>query len=305
MPDLSPEGVPDMSSFKVLFDGDRHDIDADVLLTSVGNIASLLSGINEEVDADKDIRIKIEAPERGSFDLDINLLTEVASLAMGQSDAVAYAEALVSIAVSVFDLHKFLGGEEPEALHVEGENVIVEDGDGNEMEVSQTVNNFYFGDASAEELLQEIFSALQEDENVDGLRLQDPETEEDRFEARREEFSRLAGEEADDERETRTNEVRDTVTIVRVVFDRDRKWQFIRDGNPISAPIDDLGFWARVESREDRFGQGDRLDVTITREQEFEPAVNDWVTKFRTITQVYEHIPADEQGNLFDDEGQE
>ena len=54
------------------------------------------------------------------------------------------------------------------------------------------------------------------------------------------------------------------LTILKAVFKRGlRKWQFVWNGVPISAPIKDPTFFDKLEAREYVFGQGDVLDAVL------------------------------------------
>ncbi|WP_251942237.1 hypothetical protein [Salinibacter ruber] len=303
MPDSA--GEPDTSRFNVYFAGNRSDIGAEVLLTSIGNMTELLSYVNEQTDSEKDIKITVEAPERGSFGIDVNLLTDTAGLMMGQGDVVAYTEALVSTLMGLFELHQFLDGEKPRSIDVEGnENYVITNSDGNEIHVDKTVHNHYFGDEEPEQLIRVLFASLEKDENIDSFHIRDPERDESGFASKREEFDRLAGKIGE---EPRTRTVRDehvSVTITRVVFDDPgRRWEFLYQGDRIGAKIDDVGFWTQIRTRDMSFRRGDRLEVDLVREQEFSETLNDWETKNRTVIEVHDHIPASEQGDLFDEPG--
>jgi len=73
-------GELDMSQFKVIYEGNQHDIRADVLLDSIGSVTDLVSTVNENLGDDRDLKIRISAPERGSFGIDLSLSALVGSL---------------------------------------------------------------------------------------------------------------------------------------------------------------------------------------------------------------------------------
>lgn len=301
MEDLS-SGEIDMSQFKVIYEGDQHDIRADVLLESVGSVTDLVSTVNDNLGDDRDLKIRISAPERGSFGIDLSLLTDMATMAMSQ-ETLTYTSALVGTVTGLYQLHQWLGGEDPDQIEQSGDATRVYKNDGDVKEFGPDVVNIYLGDDEAREQLDNTYDSTKRDNRVEGFRIEDPETGEEKFRADRREFDELSGSDRDDEPETRTVSDRVDVTVVRVIFDPERKWQFLLGGDKISAKIEDVGFWARVENQQEQFASSDRMEVELERKQEYDPNLEDWVTQEYQIIQVYDHWKAGgEQRNMFEGE---
>jgi len=296
----------DMSAFKVLYAGERHDIDAEVLLSSVDEITGLVSEINDDMGGDQDLQIRISAPERGSFSFDLQLIADATEMVIDYSDeALKYTGQLVALVVGLFKLRELLGSDDPEEVESENGETRVTAKDGTVLVVDKSVWNIYASDEEVRGRLARNFEALDRDDSIEGFHLKDPDTGDDKFRVPREEFSRLAGKDKEEDRRSRELVEEVTLTLLRVVFDPNRRWQFLLDGEPLSAPVDDMGFWVRVRTGEESFRQGDRLVADLKRKQEFDPKLNDWVTKTRKVVEVKEHIPRDEQGNLFDRDDRE
>jgi hypothetical protein len=292
-------GNLDMSQFKVIYEGNQHDIRADVLLDSIGSVTDLVSTVNENLGDDRDLKIRISAPERGSFGIDLSLLSDVATMAMSE-DTVTYTAALVGTLTGLYELHKWLGGEDPDQVEDEGDTIRVYQNDGNVKEFDADVVNIYLGDDDAREELDSTYESTQRDDRVEGFRIEDADTGEEKFRADRKEFEELSGADRDDEPDRRTVSDRAQVTVVRVIFDPDRKWEFLWEGDKLSARINDVGFWARVENREEQFASSDRMEVELERVQEYDPNLEDWVTQDYEITQVNDHWKAGgEQQTMF------
>jgi len=298
----TPPGKLDMSQFKVVYEGDQHDIRADVLLDSIGSVTDLVSTVNSELGGGTNIKIRISAPERGSFGIDLSLLTDVATQVLS-NDVVTYTSALVSTVTGLYQLHKHLGGEDPDQIEQDGNENRVYNNDGDVKVFDSDVVNIYQGEDDARNQLDGTYDATRKDDRVEGFRIEDAETGEEKFRAEEEEFDQLAGSDRDDEPDTRMVSDRVEVTVVRVIFDPERKWQFLWEGNKISAKINDVGFWARVDNGQEQFASSDRMEVELERKQEYDPKLEDWVTQDYEVTQVHSHWKAGgEQQTMFRDE---
>ena len=55
------------NEFKIKFDGELNQIDANTLINSLINVTSIIQEINESFDTKKIIEIKIKALSKGSF----------------------------------------------------------------------------------------------------------------------------------------------------------------------------------------------------------------------------------------------
>ncbi len=298
----SSEGEPDMSEFKVIYEGDQHDIRADVLLDSIGSVTDLVSTINSEVGGGRDIKIRISAPERGSFGIDLTVLTDIATTVMSE-EVVTYTGSLVGTMTGLYELHKHLFGEDPDQVQEDGNDVHVENRDGDVKVFDKTVVNIYNGNDDARDDLDGTYESTLKDDRVEGIRIEDSETGEEKFRADREEFDELSGGDREDELEEREVQDRVTLTVVRVIFDPNRKWEFLLDGEKISAKIEDIGFWARVNNLEEEFSSSDRMEVELVRSQKYDPSLEDWSTEEYTIVQVYDHWKAGgQQGDFFDED---
>ncbi|MDD7384775.1 MAG: hypothetical protein SPI12_01660 [Actinomycetaceae bacterium] len=90
-----------------------------------------------------------------------------------------------------------------------------------------------------------------------------------------------------------------TVEIVQLTLQGNYRWRFTDGGSTFTALMDDEEFKARITSRSVRFAEGDQLVVQM-KERQVKRA--DGQLKLdKTITKVYEHIPAPVQTVLLFD----
>lgn len=276
----------------------------DVLLDSVGAVTNLVSEINTEVTGrDRDLKIRVSAPERGSFGIDSSLLSDAAELVMSAKEEIGVAASLVVTMTNLYQLHRWLGGEDPEEVEQDGGTTRVYRNNGDVTEFDTDVVHLYQESDDIRNELDETYEATKRDERVGGFRIEDPETGEEKFRADRSEFEALSDRgEADEETQTVTDQ-NETVTLTRVPLDDpERRWEILWDGKRVGVEVTDLGFHAQVQTRSISFQRGDRLEVDLEREQEFNETLNAWETTDHKITTVHSYISAGEQGDLFSED---
>jgi hypothetical protein len=85
--------------------------------------------------------------------------------------------------------------------------------------------------------------------------------------------------------------------IFKLVWDKDRKWEFLYRGIKISAPIADESFFKLIDKGE-HFAKGDSLEVDLHITQIFDNSVNTFINESYLIKKVRKHIRRAEQGSL-------
>ena len=90
---------------------------------------------------------------------------------------------------------------------------------------------------------------------------------------------------------------------MKVVFQRNRKWEFIYQGNKISAEIVDDEFWNKINVLGLRFGKGDILTVDLEITQIFDYDANVYLNKSYRVLKVlgYRQAPRQIQLDLTDE----
>jgi hypothetical protein len=293
-----------MSSFKVVYEGDQHDIEAAVLLDSIGSVTDLVSKVNKELGDDKrDLKMRISAPERGSFGIDLSLLTEAAGTVMSVQEEISYTASLVTLITALYKLHQFLGADDPAKTEQQGDTYRVYNNDGDVQEYDADVVQIYLQSEDARDKLNETYRSTKRDERVEGFRIEDPETGEHQFRADREEFERLSGPKEEEEEIRTVEDEEELVTLTRVPLDDpERRWEILWEGERVGVDVEDIGFLAKVQMGDVSFRRGDRLSIDLEREQEYNRTLEDWETTNYIIKTVHNYIPAGEQTDLFDDE---
>jgi hypothetical protein len=102
-----------------------------------------------------------------------------------------------------------------------------------------------------------------------------------------------------DTNQKRAVEVDTVLNLIKIVFEKDRKWDFIYNGNKISATITDPDFYDDVLERKYSFTSGDTLEVRLQIFQEFDQRANTYINRDYKVIKVNKHIPVLLQVDLF------
>src|SRR3989338_8377543 len=117
--------------FKIKFDGQLHQVEANTLINSLINISAILEESNTEIHPDEKIEIKIKALSEGSFL--IHLLVEGVknAQAMITAGSLATGANLITILTGLFIIKKHLSGKAPKNTKEENEKVSITNEKGN------------------------------------------------------------------------------------------------------------------------------------------------------------------------------
>ena len=119
-------------------------------------------------------------------------------------------------------------------------------------------------------------------------------TDNESFSVPKDDFSALAQKvEIPGENKRKDVKNSETVYIVKPVLEKSptRRWEFIWNGNRVSANITDMGFLEKMEQGEYRFGAGDKMVVDLQINQVLNPMYNAWLNESYQIILIHEHIP--------------
>lgn len=285
------------NEFKIKFDGQLYQVDAQTFITSLVNISAIIQEVNQELQTDKKIDIKIKAIEKGSFIAGLSL-QEVAMASQGlfNSQDLAVAANIVTVLVGLYTLKKHLGGKKAKKVEEQGDKISIE----NDKGIIQIFDNRSYGIFTRNQVVNDAisnnFAVLEDDPSVSGFEILNP-SDKVLFEAEREEFNALSIKSEAIEEDKKENIVVATVVVHKIVFDDRYKWEFYYNGNKISAYVTDADFFSRINLGE-KFSKGDSLKVDLQINQIFDPSVNIYVNHSYQINKVHEHMPRAEQSKL-------
>jgi len=294
-------GKIDNKKVEIKFGGDLHEIDVELLVESLVSYSSVTQEVAAYVAPGSNVNIKIRAPKEGSFILQLDLIAQKISSLFTRENITLAAE-IVTIVAGLYGLKKWLGiNGKPETIKQKGENYIEITSDKGSITIDQRIFNIYQGSINTRENLRKTFARLKEEKEITDFSILDSDKGVEVFYVDSSDFVNMASE-ADEIEQEKQKLIRENqeLSIFKVVFKENYKWEFYYQGNKIYASIDDKEFFDKIEKGEIAFRSGDRLIVNMEIGQVFNEAANTFVNDSYYIIKVVQHIPRPgvEQKNL-------
>lgn len=288
------ESIFDEKKIIIRFEGQTHQVDVNTLTSSLLVFSESLKEINKDIGSGKSIEIKIEALHPGSFEIhtivnavaENNLLTAIAQIGgVASTIGLAYQ--------GVVRLRSWLKKEkkEIEVVEIGGDKTTIKTKSGDVFICSNVVYNIYNTNQIVNDHISDQFRILEEDPAIEGLTIA---SDGEVVNISKEDFSGLAEKiDVTDHNKKKEIKERQKVIVVKPVLENSttRRWEFIWNGNKISANITDVAFLERMEQGEYRFGTGDTMVVDLQINQVLNPVYDAWVNESYQIALVRDHFP--------------
>lgn len=286
------------TDFKIKFDGEKHQIDANLLINNLIHTTSIIQEINRCLDSGKKIDIQIKALEKGSFLIHIDLIESTLDNLKNllTRNNLELAGSVVGIFVGLIELKKFLKGKEEKKVEISGNKVKITNQEGQVLYVENLVQNIYNNNTVVNDALSQSFETLESDNSITGYEITDKENK-TLVRVDREEFEYISVKSEEILEGEKNIVVAGRLNIIRISFDDKLKSDFYLKGNKISAKIHDAEFYKRVDKGE-AFAKGDVLEVELEVRQIFDSSVNTFVNKSYKIKRIINHILRNEQSKF-------
>lgn len=284
-----------MSEFKLKFDGEINQIDADVLVNSLIHTTNVIQEINRLIDSGKRIEIKVKAPEKGSFLIQINLIESVIESLKGlfTTENITVTASIVTILLGAIKIKKFLKGGKPKEIKENDGITVVINQEMNEFRIESNIYNIYDKSQVIKDSLAQNFESIQNDPSITAYEITDI-NEKPLVRIERGEFDTMAIKSEELSEGERIITEAATLNIVRLSFEGALKWDFYFRGNKISAKIKDNNFYKLIDKGES-FAKGDVLEVELQIIQKWDESVNTFVNKTYQVMRILRHLPRNEQ----------
>lgn len=278
---------------RIIFNGDTGQIDANTLIAALGHYQFIMEAANKEFGGDKTVELKVNAIEKGSFVIDIEVVENLLS-SLFSSKSVEYAAALATVISGVYGAYRILKGkaakteEQKNAIRVEGDNNVV---------IQQSIVNIY-NQIPVREAISKTIEAAEKDESVDGLTI---EGKGEAVHFPKEEFREYIHRSFDsDEMLPPDRIIHDhaILTIISMSFESGFLWQFMYNGFKIAIRVKE-GPLMRIISEGERFGKGDALEVELEIVQRYNPSYRAYENSRYGISKFIRHIPMTKPGDIF------
>lgn len=285
------------NGFKIRYDGQYHQIDANVFINSLLHVTTIIQEINKISNSDKKIEIKIKALEKGSFLVSLEILeTIVEALKHLFTPEALTLGAIITTFKEFLELKKLLKEEREHTVESQGDKVKIKTNNGNVIIVENLTYQVYKNSPLANEAVAQNFETLQNDPSIEAFEITDS-NENTLVKIEKFDFPQMSILHEEIDSETKTIYEVALLSILKVSFEPNLKWEFYHRGNKISAKIKDSTFMQLIDNGQ-AFSKGDRLEVELKVTQKYEPSVNTYVTKEYIIERIIRHIPRTEQQKL-------
>lgn len=233
--------IQDGTHLSIKFDADDYSIRSSSLIGSLIGFGGLIQKIGHE-NGVSNIDIRVVATKRSSFDLIVTISNFVEAnpilmaIIMGAGGKVG--ETIISQLGEFLNLRKKIGTDKIKKIKNSGDGNFIVNGD---IKISEQTYNIY-NNPKAHRDIEGIFNPLNKDDSigkngVDVAIVKNGDRQQV-FSAKRNEFAKLSqrSEILDSEAKIvrKTNQ---SLMVIKVVFEKNRKWDFIYEGNKISCDI--------------------------------------------------------------------
>ncbi len=282
----------DNKNIEIIYGGDLHEIDVDLLVESLVSYSTVTQEAASYLSPGVKVDIKIKAPKQGSFILLLDLIAQGAT-SLFTLENLAIAAEIVTIVGGLYSFKKWIAKNgKPTTVKPNEDNTIEVSNNNGNIVISTTVFNIYQENPRVRENLRNTFIKLKERDEISDFSIRDADSGEDIFTVGKDDFLALSS--SLDEIEQRRQKVikeNQELSVFKIVFKENYKWEFFYQGTKIFASIRDELFFRKIEKGEIAFRSGDKLVVDLEIDQVFNEAANTFVNESYYITKVIEHIP--------------
>lgn len=292
----------DSKNLEIIFSGDLHEIDIDLLINSLLNYSRVSQEVVSSIYPDSKINIKIHAPKEGSFILYLDLISQITNAVktLFNSENISIVEGIISIVAGLYGFKKWIAKNgKPEKIKQKDNNLVEISNNNGKIIIEQKIYNIYNENPNIRNALRKTFSNFNEDDEIEKFIIRDPATKQDLFFVDKNDFVLMASD-IDEIEQRKRKEIKENqeLYVFKVIFKENYKWDFFLEGNKIKAIIEDKEFFKRIKMGAVAFRNGDKLIADIEIEQVFNESANTFVNESYVILKVLEHIPRKEQQSL-------
>lgn len=293
--------MEDKSLLRLYFDGDEHEVELNVLLSTLADFGDILKEIKNEFEPSAKLDINIRAINPGSFDVFLALSVAEIPEHLFTAQNFILTTGLISAISNLFNIKKHLKGKKPNSVEKSDSNsdqVKIENVEGDVYVVSGDIFRMYEKNPLYDQKMTKIISAANESETIEGIKLLD-EKSETLSEIKRAEFAEtgIANEMLD---KSKRSIMKKSIPVnpVKLSFQKGYKWKVILEGHSVNVDVEDDQFFEKIDKGL-RLAKGDTLIVDLEIIQVFDESVNTFTNKSYSIKEVIEYRPRPASGPEF------
>jgi len=287
------------NDFKIVFASEKHEVDIETLIGCLMHTSNIIQEVNRILGTEKKIEVKIKALEQGSFEIHIELIEKLLDSIFSKDNINISAE-IISVVAGLYGFVKWLKSKIKKAEKVDdGVEVTLENGDKTTININ-VYNTFNESKIVRESIAKQI-SALDKNKDISGFRFESNETNvyisDEEFSSVVKTISSLNSEAKEPIKDILEDR---KILIIRPSFDKDLKWDFVFDGQKISAKMNDEAMIKVIDNGE-QFAKGDYMlvDIEVTKFYDNDLGVHLITKDSYKILRYKEHIKIEQVGKLF------
>jgi len=285
---------------KFKYDGDSNSIAINTLLSSQFHWAAILTEFHKNLHPGLDLNIKIEALNRGSFE--VSQLFEVVIPA--GSFMLTYKDAMIETLSAIsdyFSILAFLKGKKADKIETSGPtiNIYLQ---GDNIKVAQDAFKIYQNNLIVNNAIKEMGTSLENDDDITGISVSDEKLG-DIVSVPKKHFPMLTAPNpylTSDDTKERVVEAYLGIQKWETAPKKGTKWSFVYKGRVINqVVIKDEVFLTNINKEKLRFGAGDRLQAELLIVSKLDPATEMFIDEKYEVLSVRQIIYR-EQAREFD-----
>lgn len=287
------------NDFKIVFASEKHEVDIETLIGCLMHTSNIIQEVNRSLGTEKKIEVKIKALEQGSFEIHIELIEKLLDSIFSKDNINISAE-IISVVAGLYGFVKWLKSKIKKTEKVDdGVEVTLENGDKTTININ-VYNTFNESKIVRESIAKQI-SALDKNKDISGFRFESNETNvyisDEEFSSVVKTISSLNSEAKEPIKDILEDR---KILIIRPSFDKDLKWDFVFDGQKISAKMNDEAMIKVIDNGE-QFAKGDYMlvDIEVTKFYDNDLGVHLITKDSYKILRYKEHIKIEQVGKLF------
>jgi hypothetical protein len=249
----------------------------DTLISTIKDINSTFQEIANQIEPGTKLELRVRPFQKGSFEIPFMLLSDpsVQLSITAIKPAFEYLKTTFRTFKELLELKKFFKGEKPVSVRkVRGDNYEFENNSGEVKIVKGDTKDIYLENPVVNININNTFNTLYNDKKIKAVKIKDNKGK-DIFEVTRKEIEKIA---TNNPAKHIKNKIAKTLnkdikeaklSVYKVVFGSNYKWEFYYEGHKIIATIVDKGFQKKVDAGKISFKNGDTLITNLKIYQNF------------------------------------
>ncbi len=281
--------------FIIHYGCEAHRVNANTFAQSLIRISEVLKITDGLINPGYELEIYVEALGIGSFRVSIKTIKKALTNIFSSSNVKSVALALIAAFI-----WQTINGDKEIKIIVNNDSYVLETQD-EKIILPKVAQEYYETIKKVDSIkrnIRENFEFLQKDKSINDFGFtKHIKDNEPTFLINQKNFALLTSEPENDNKKEKIEITK--LLIVRAILEKSqRMWQFIWNGNRISAPIKDTVFFDSFISHKIQIAPGDMFEVELKIIMEKDESIGLYLNKEYEVLKVLKHIPVSKQSNL-------